>query len=325
MQLANGIYFLSGTDSYLMKKKTEEILQSFQLDTMNTESYDMEEYRLDMAISHAMTIPFLTDYKGVILSNAAFLCSESRNQEIEQSIDSLIAYLDNPNPTTVLIIQAPYERLDRNHPVLKLLKTKAEICDCSSSQEIDVFQAVKDVLKNEKMTIEPNALQILVARAGTNRQMLMNELDKVMAYASGLDQVTSEIVREVVTKNPEENIFLLVNALIEGDRQTMVSIYQDLMSSFLDPILVIKVIATKFQEILYTKELLKIGAKQEEIMRYFSASKGRLYYLLKNAREVSEEKLFDFLSQIEKLDADIKTGIIDKQVGLELFLMKMFA
>jgi DNA polymerase III delta subunit len=60
-------------------------------------------------------------------------------------------------------------------------------------------------------------------------------------------------------------------------------------------------------------------------MRYFSASKGRLYYLLKNAREVSEEKLFDFLSLIEKLDADIKTGIIDKQVGLELFLMKMFA
>lgn len=308
-----------------MKKKTEEILQSFQLDTMDTESYDMEETDLSLAISHAMTIPFLSDYKGVILTNTSFLSQDQKNKDLEQPIDNLMAYLGSPNPSTILIIQAPYDKLDRNHPALKLLKTKAEMCDCSSSQELDVFQEVKDVLKKENMTIEPNALQILVARAGTNRQMLMNELNKVMSYAAGLDQITSEIVREVVTKNPEENIYLLVNALIEGDRQIMVSIYQDLMSSYLDPILVIKVIALKFQEILYTKEMIKTGTKQEEIMRYFSASKGRMYYLMKNAREVSEEKLFDFLTQLEQLDADIKTGAIDKQVGLELFLMKLFA
>jgi DNA polymerase-3 subunit delta len=292
---------------------------------MSTESYDMEETDMEIAINHAMTIPFLTEYKAVILTNASFLNSDQKTKEIEQPIETLLSYLGDPNPSTVLIVQAPYDRIDHHHPAYKLLKTKAEIIDCSSTQEVDVFQEVKAILANEKMTIEPNALQILVARAGANRQMLMNELNKVIAYSKGLDQVTSDIVREVVTKNPEENIYLLVNALVEGDKRMMVTIYQDLMSSHLDPILVIKVISTKFQEILYTKELLKTGAKQDDIMRFFSASKNRMYYIMKNARDVSEQKLFDFLTQLEKLDSDIKTGQIDKQIGLELFLMKLFS
>ncbi|MFA5467298.1 MAG: hypothetical protein WC251_05540, partial [Candidatus Izemoplasmatales bacterium] len=76
--------------------------------------------------------------------------------------------------------------------------------------------------------------------------------------------------------------------------------------------------------ILYTKELLKQNLKQEDIMRYFSVSKGRSYYIMKNAREISNEKLLDFLRQVDDLDTFIKTGQIAKDIGLELFLMKLY-
>ena len=38
-------------------------------------------------------------------------------------------------------------------------------------------------------------------------------------------------------------------------------------------------------------------------------------------RNISEESLFDFLKQLSDLDMNIKTGKIDKNIGLEIFIL----
>jgi DNA polymerase-3 subunit delta len=63
-------------------------------------------------------------------------------------------------------------------------------------------------------------------------------------------------------------------------------------------------------------------SSQEAIMKFFNATKGRAYYILKNANEIPEQKLFQYLSELEMLDYQIKSGQIDKKIGLEMFLFK---
>lgn len=199
-----------------------------------------------------------------------------------------------------------------------------EVISCNPDKNKDVFQEIKDVLAKHLLKIDANALQVFVSRAGNDRETMFNELDKLVNYAFGYDTITVDMIKEVVYKNPEDHIYQLVNAVIEDDKQLMISVYRELLEANIDPMWMISAIISKFQEILYTKELIRMNYKYDDIMHYFSASKGRTYYIMKNANQITESQLEFFLTKLEDLDSQIKTGQIDKQIGLELFILRMY-
>jgi len=84
----------------------------------------------------------------------------------------------------------------------------------------------------------------------------------------------------------------------------------------------IGVLMNKFQEILLTKELLREKKTFEDVMKYFAASKGRVYYMMKNAKEIDDNSLFQTIVRLEKLDYEIKSGLVDKNLGFEVFMLK---
>jgi DNA polymerase-3 subunit delta len=58
-------------------------------------------------------------------------------------------------------------------------------------------------------------------------------------------------------------------------------------------------------------------------MKYFKASSGRVYYMIQNANNVEDQLLIDTLSKVEELDYQIKSGQIDKFLGIELFILSL--
>jgi DNA polymerase III delta subunit len=78
-------------------------------------------------------------------------------------------------------------------------------------------------------------------------------------------------------------------------------IYYDLKSIKIDPIWMLTVITSKFQEILYTKELIKQKYKNADIMKYFNASKGRVYYMMQKKKYIpSENNTFSPISSFHR-------------------------
>jgi DNA polymerase-3 subunit delta len=324
MMMEKGLYLLEGTDQFQIKKQTEALLVEHKISREDVEFYDMEEVSLSDAVASAMTIPFFSDRKGVILSNAIFMAQNRSGKEIPQALETLEAYIKNPSPTTLLIIQAPYEKLDRSRLVVKAALAKAEVIHCEKEKGDDLFKEIRDRLQENQLRIDANALQLFVSRIGSDHLIIDSELTKLMTYAFGKDTITIDMVRQIVYKNAEEPIYQLVNAVIDEDKMMLIHVYRDLLSSNVDPLWMLGAIIAKFQEILHAKELLRLNRKHEDIMAYFQASKGRAYYIMKNAKEVSNERLFDILSRLETLDAQIKSGQMDKGVGLELFLMRLY-
>ena len=74
-------------------------------------------------------------------------------------------------------------------------------------------------------------------------------------------------------------------------------------------------------EILHTKLLLKQGKDKADIANYFNATSGRTYYMMKNAKSVRMDIVESQLEKLEDIDYKIKTGQIDKKIGLELFIL----
>jgi len=320
--LKNNVYLLSGIDSYICKQSINKIIETHQIEFESIETYDMEETSMDEALSSAMTIPFLTDLKAVVISNVYPLGTTKPQKELNIDIEALQKYVENPNPSTILIILVPSEKLDSRKNIVKLISDRSETVTCIKTENEDLYGKIKNIIREHNLSIDANALQQFLSRVGSDPRNMENELDKLILFSEGKSKIDIQMVREVTSRNLEENIFSLVNAILANDRQTIMSIYQDLIKSNVDPIWMIGVVMNKFQEILYTKEMLRLNRSFDDIMKYFQASKGRVYYMVKNAKETDETVLYDYFSRLEKLDYEIKSGVIDKTLGFELFLLQ---
>jgi DNA polymerase-3 subunit delta len=318
------LFVLYGPDRLPIQEKTEILLDEHGIPVSDAEVFDMEEVPVEEAVTAAMTIPFLADRKAVVLRNAYFLTAATKPQkEPDHHLDRLAEYVTDPNPTTLMILQATGDRLDARKAICRLLSEKAVLVGCLPPKREDSYASIRGLLADAGFSIDADALEEFVIRTRESEGLVKHELEKLVAYGEGKDTIDVRMVREVVTKNLEDNVFDLVNAYLAKDAWTVTTILQDLLKAGTDPNNVAQLMAGKFQEILYAKELLRTGARFDDVMKYFGASKGRTYYIMKNANENDDAFVLDRLDRLELLDFQMKSGAIDKKIGLETFLYRL--
>ena len=133
--------------------------------------------------------------------------------------------------------------------------------------------------------------------------------------------ITYNSVKLLVSRNLEDNIFNLLNAFIANDKKTLFAIYEDFMTLNEDEMRIISAISNKLEEILYTKILVNRRMSKEEVATYFKVKPGRAYYMMEAARKMSDSSIKSLIERISELDYNIKSGKIDKKLGLQLFIL----
>ena len=127
------IYLLYGESIKDIISRRKEIIEEASIDDFNVSIFDMEEKTIEEAIEDAYTIPFLTDYRAVILTNSIFLTTSKERAEdgstkgTKRDMTALLSYLNSPSDSTILIIECPKSNLDNNNPVVKIIKEKKNI------------------------------------------------------------------------------------------------------------------------------------------------------------------------------------------------------
>ncbi len=316
------LYFFYGDNQHLIKSKTDQILESKSIDAADVETFDLDESSLVSAINAAMTIPFLSEAKAVILTNIHFLSVGYKQDIDERDLAYFSSYLVNPNPTTVLILQCFDDKLDVRKQIYKDIQATCTIEQCLAAKKEDHYHYIKTRIEAAGKQLDANALEEFINRVGDDNYMIENELDKLLLYSGDQTKIDIKTVKEVTIRTLESKIYLLVNAVIQKDQWSVSSIYQDLMRINTEPTAILTLIAYKFQEMLYTHALLRMNKKQEDIMKYFNATKGRAYYIMRNASEISEADVMSYLSELAAIDYEIKSGQIDKRIAIEMFLYR---
>lgn len=107
------VYFLMGEEPFYI-----DAISDFIEDTILSEEEkgfnQMVLYGLDVTIedimSHAKRYPMMAKYQVIIVKEA---------QELSRTIDDLISYVENPQPTTVLVFCYKYKTIDRRKKLIK--------------------------------------------------------------------------------------------------------------------------------------------------------------------------------------------------------------
>ena len=191
-------------------------------------------------------------------------------------------------------------------------------------KDLDSIYNINSIIKDlfNPYTINDKDIKLLIERVGTNLNMLSCEIDKIKAYKDKDLNVTSDDINKLTHQNIEADMFLLVDTIINNDKEKSIQIYKELINNNEEPIAIIITLANKIRNIYITKELLRKGYSEVDIAGILGVKPGYLYYLRNSINKYDSYTLYSLLSKLADLDYNIKTNKIDKYTALELFILE---
>ena len=315
------IYLYTGEEKYLIQHKIGRLIAESKADQYNMFSYDMDEVNIKEAVRDALTPPFMSENKVVVIKNPKFLTLEK--SEINHTISVLTKYIDNPMASTYFIINAVGLKLNEKNEVVKQLRKKATIIETRELSETEFYGWVKRQFELEDIVIKEDALKLFYSLVGHNMLSAKTEIDKLVAYVGKGNIVTSKIVSSVVVKEIQQDIFALSNAIIEHNSEKTMNVYRDLIAVDNDVNRLFNLVTRTIRDTLLVNYMLAEGAKQNDIAMKMETSPNRAYYLIRNAKSFDIQSAKEYLVKLGELDYKIKSGQIDARTGFEFFLFQL--
>ena len=211
--LLKPVYFLMGEESYYIDKISEYIENNVLTEEekgFNQMVLYGRDVSIDDIVSNAKRFPMMAERQVVIIKEA---------QHLSRTIEKLVDYVNNPQPTTVLVINYKYKKIDKRKALYKALQKNSVVFESKKLYENQVADWIRRVLSSRKYSITPKAAQMLVEFLGTDLSKINNELEKLQLIVPQGSQITPEQIEENIGISKDFNNFELRKAV--GEKNTL--------------------------------------------------------------------------------------------------------
>jgi len=201
------IYFLMGEEAYYIDIISDYI-ESHVLAEEEKGFNQMVLYGKDVSIqdivSNAKRYPMMAERQVIIVKEA---------QNLIKTIEQLVDYAKNPQPTTVLVFNYKYKTLDKRKALYKTLSKSAVVFESKKIYEDKIPSWIQNFLRVKQLTITPKASSMLTEFLGNDLSKIANELTKLELVVGTHKEVTPEIIEENIGISKDFNNFELQKAL----------------------------------------------------------------------------------------------------------------
>ncbi|NVJ87876.1 MAG: DNA polymerase III subunit delta [Flavobacteriaceae bacterium] len=208
---AKPIYFLMGDEPYYIDWLSDFIEDNVLDETekgFNLQVMYGRDVTIDDIVMAAKRFPMMAEKQVLIVKEA---------QDLSRSIDKLLSYAENCQPTTVLVINYKYKKLDKRKKLHKAIAKTGVIFESKKLYENDVATWITRVLKGKNYKIEPKASQMLVEFLGTDLSKIANELKKLMLILPNNSIISDHDIEENIGISKDFNNFELLKAIGNKD------------------------------------------------------------------------------------------------------------
>lgn len=319
------IYTILGEQTVLCEKKINDLLTKHQIESFDVVSYDMKEATIQEALFDLQTVAFLSNKKAVIVRNPSFLTGKEGKGDPAHDLNALMNFLEHPVTENLLIIYAPYEKLDERKKVVKTLKKQSEVFTFETYSEQSLKQWAEKKLKAEGIECHPKAIELLIKLTHAKIDVLYHEIEKIYLYF--IDQpskfLSVEDVELLVARQLEDNVFLLTDALVQRKIKEAYLIYEDLMTQNEEPFKLLILIANQFRLMSQVIGLSKQGYREADIAKTLNVHPYRVKLIHGQSHRFEQETIAKYLYQLAEIDYKIKSGMLQKELALEMFILNL--
>lgn len=310
----NNFYLIYGVDSSIINNELNKLISKLGIDDIV--KYDMTNSSLLDVIEDASTVGLFSTNKIIVLDDCNFLCANKSIDDIEK----LEEYIERYNPNNYCIFITYNDKVDSRKKIYKLLKKNGNIIELSNIDDNYLINYVSDTLKEEDYKIED--INYFINKVGKNLYNIRNELEKLMMYKLETKEIKNEDIDKISIKTLEEEIFAFTDAVILKNTSKALSLLEEFLKKDYEEIQIILLLASQFRFMFQVKRLLNKGKSEFEISKILEVNPYRVKFTIKKLYSYSEDMLLDYIKKLAKMDHDIKLGLINKRIALELFILE---
>ncbi|CCY46937.1 dNA polymerase III delta subunit [Firmicutes bacterium CAG:822] len=305
------VYLLYGTKDFEIEEEIKKLSKG--IDEMNISKYDLNNDMLSLALEDAKTMSLFGDKKLVIVDNAnMFTGSTSKDSELIEE------YLNHINENTTLVLIVHNDKLDTRKKITKLIKKVGKVQEFND--ELDTTSLVRRLFKD--YNIDYKTIQLFIDRVGNNPLIIQSEINKIKIYKDNDKNITEEDILNLTAKLIEIDIFKLIDYIVRKNKEKALELYYEMLKMNEEPIKIVVILANQFRIMYQSKELLKKGYSEKDIASTLKIHPYRVKLAIQNSRNYTSDILLKNLNALADIDIGIKTGTINKDLALELFILK---
>ncbi|MDB6035126.1 MAG: polymerase delta, partial [Verrucomicrobiales bacterium] len=222
---------IQGDDEFAVKQRARQLFQSWseEIGGMDHEILDAQVTNSGEALKALgrlrealQTLPFFGGGKVVWLQNCNFMGDERAASaaavtetlaEIAQELKSF-----SWNGVRLLISAGKVDKRKTFYKTLEKLGSVETFAAWSADDKDWMHEAeaaASKQLRSLKKTLSDEALAALVTSVGPNSRQLGNEIEKLALFVGARQEITTEDIRAIVTRNKQARAFALADALGE--------------------------------------------------------------------------------------------------------------
>lgn len=316
------VYFLTGEEPYFI-----DIISDYIID--NALAPDEKEFNqavlygkdIDAAtiVDYAKHFPMMSNYQVVVIKEAQevrnlipggsvkgdnYETPKLKNTDTKKT--PFEVYIENPVPTTILVICYKYKKLDKRRSFYKVLDKKDFVFESMKLYDSQVPAWINQYLRKKKYTLTPIAAQLLNDYLGSDLSRIVNELSKLVINIPAGTQITEAHIEQNIGISKDYNSFELQNALGKRDiyKANQIAIYFA-SNPKENPILkTIPVIYSYFSKLLLIH--CQKDKSQDGVARFLGVSPRFAGEYVEAALNYSVEKLYTIIGLMREYDLKAK-------------------
>ena len=320
------VYLFTGSEHYIghMIEKTliaSELakgLEPLNLTTYNDKNLDLSEF-----LATCETLPMMSNKRIVIVREEAHLDKITDKKDL----DRLVAYLENPCPSTLLIIY--WEQPDKRKKLYKSLTKAGSLVVFDKLDASDLQAWIIRRVKNAGKKISHSEVELFIQRSmylmneKKTMEMVDNELNSLIDYAGDCNEISKEDILLILPQSIEEGIFKLIDYAISGQKDQALLMLNHFYLEGESPFGVFSLLLRQIRMLLMVKIYSARGLPAKTVATEMKLAPFIVNKILKTGKNYPIDNLWEVMIIGADLDAQMKLGEIDQNFALELFLIKL--
>lgn len=319
------IYLVKSKDIYHIDKKIKEIINKYTIEEFDIHRYDAKDKNFNYGdvVEDLRTIPFLSEFKLVIINNPNFLFNIKADDENvnNEHTNAIIEYINNPAYESILFMYS----IDYNFKTSKEFKNiikNIEVIDYSKFNSNNFIDDARSLINQANLKLDNQAFNLLIKNSNNDYSILISNIEKLVLYN---DKIDINVIKALSDAYVEDNIFEFTNAIFDKNITLTFKILDDFYNNNLSTFYLIAILASQLrfynQVSYYYHEHYSIA----DIMHLTNSKKEyRITLALNTLNRYQNIDMLEMLNKLAILEQALKTNDnIDERLRFELFILEL--
>jgi DNA polymerase-3 subunit delta len=318
---------LLGEEPYLRDSCRAMLIERFVPEAARTwavSRYSADRGETQAALDQAQTMAMLSPVQVVFLEETEAI-EKLGEKNRDAAVEQLGAYLEDPAPFTVLVIEAT--GLDQRMKLGKLLAERTLVVECglgenAGERQTEAVALARAIAKEEGVEFEKGAAEDLAEFVAADLLRLKTEIEKLATYAAERKLIRRQDVSALVISEKTTTVWELADMLASRQTKKALEFLDRLLRDGEEPLPMLGAMAWMYRKLIEASEVRGV-TNGWQAARALGMRPEQAELALQNARKISKGRLLSGLSALQKADDRLKRGGEDARAVMEFLITEL--